>query len=142
MNTPYEPLPSTESAHDFYETEEKFESSLTKRKQTSSASTRLKLVFALCLLLSVSLASANVWASHRLSLSLADALPAADVMELGRADQYDGLSDNSRYKRQYNAFCLYFRISYSPLCALQSTTTQTSSSNWVCNGDPRPIAYQ
>ena len=64
---------------------------------TERPSLALRLVFALCLMLSISLVSANAWATHELSVSLQHALPVRDVMQLGRADQYDGLSDRSRH---------------------------------------------
>ena len=69
--------------------------------QTGQASTLLKVFFVLCLALTASLAAANMWASHQLAISLADVLPAPNVMQLGRADQHDGLSDHSRQKCAY-----------------------------------------
>ncbi|KAI0698035.1 hypothetical protein BC835DRAFT_1336587 [Cytidiella melzeri] len=63
------------------------------------ASTPLSIVFALCLVLSVALVCANVWAGLELSASLSSVLPAPDLMQLGRGDQYDGLSDQSRQRR-------------------------------------------
>ncbi|KAI0685168.1 hypothetical protein BC835DRAFT_1421533 [Cytidiella melzeri] len=66
------------------------------------ASTLLKLTIALSLILSVSLTAANVWASQEMPVSLARVLPVPNVMQLERADQYDGLSDVSRRKLYYH----------------------------------------
>ncbi|KAI0781627.1 hypothetical protein BC629DRAFT_1521058 [Irpex lacteus] len=66
------------------------------------ASTLLKLVFAVCLIMSASLASSNLWASQQLAIALTDALPAPNVTHLAKADQYDGLSESSRRKRKWN----------------------------------------
>ncbi|KAI0693073.1 hypothetical protein BC835DRAFT_1093700 [Cytidiella melzeri] len=73
--------------------------SLTTQKKPSAF---LQLTFALCLILSVSLTGVNVWASREMSVSLARVLPVPDVMQLERADQYDGLSDVSRRKLYYH----------------------------------------
>ncbi|KAI0684495.1 hypothetical protein BC835DRAFT_1422274 [Cytidiella melzeri] len=76
-----------------------YQAALIPQKQPSAL---LKLAFALCLVLSVSLAGTNIWASREVAVSLSRVLPAPDLMQIERADPYDGLSDESRRKLYYH----------------------------------------
>ncbi|EIM80873.1 uncharacterized protein STEHIDRAFT_115705 [Stereum hirsutum FP-91666 SS1] len=67
-------------------------------KTEAKPSFSLKALLVLFLAVTIVLTGANAWATNALSVSVVDCLPALDVMQLSRADQYNGLGDRSRQR--------------------------------------------
>lgn len=103
----YQPLLNTPT--DVFETELKsayYPAFTSKTEAKPSFALKTLLLFSLAV--SIALAGANVWASHSLSVVVADLLPVPDVMQLSRADQYNGLGDRSRQRcKDFTAISLF-----------------------------------